>query len=146
MPLHTTDPLTADTITASLAGAAWVISPRFGESYSFDQAGRLLALFLDERSYQRTLDHRLLERQRAAQTSAAQTSAAGKARANWRGAEWPAAHAVNCLRMKAPPCWTARSGRCAGWRTPWTGWTYRQRNVTRWQKHWPASAPLAQSD
>ena len=64
MPIHTTHPLTGDTITASLAGAALVLSPRYGESYSFDQAGRLLGLFVDERSYQRTLDHRLLERLR----------------------------------------------------------------------------------
>lgn len=62
MPVHVTDPLTADTVTASLAGNALVISPRFGESYSFDGAGRLLALFRDGRSYQRALDHRLLER------------------------------------------------------------------------------------
>lgn len=62
MPIHATDPLTGDTITASLAGNALVISPRFGESYSFDCAGRLLALFRDGRSYQRALDHRLLER------------------------------------------------------------------------------------
>ena len=62
MPIHCTDPTTGDTITASLTGSALVISPRFGESYSFDRAGRLLGLFRDERSYQRTLDHRLLER------------------------------------------------------------------------------------
>jgi len=64
MPIHATHPTTGDTITASLAGAALVISPRYGESYSFDRAGRLLGLFVDERSYQRTLDHRLLERLR----------------------------------------------------------------------------------
>jgi hypothetical protein len=62
MPVHCTDPATGDTITASLTGSALVISPRFGESYSFDRAGRLLGLFRDGRSYQRTLDHRLLER------------------------------------------------------------------------------------
>ena len=62
MPIHITDPANGDTITANLAGSALVISPRFGESYSFDRAGRLLGLFRDERSYQRTLDHRLLER------------------------------------------------------------------------------------
>lgn len=62
MPIHITDPATGDTITANLAGSALVISPRFGESYSFDRSGRLLGLFRDERSYQRTLDHRLLER------------------------------------------------------------------------------------
>ncbi len=62
MPIHVTHPHTADTITANLTGAAFVISPRYGESYSFDRAGRLLGLFRDLRSYQRTLDHRLLER------------------------------------------------------------------------------------
>jgi radical SAM superfamily enzyme YgiQ (UPF0313 family) len=64
MPIHTLHPASGDAITASLAGVALVISPRYGESYSFDRAGRLLALFRDERSYQRTLDHRLLERLR----------------------------------------------------------------------------------
>jgi hypothetical protein len=64
MPIHVVHPTSGDTITASLAGAALVISPRYGESYSFDRAGRLLGLFRDERSYQRTLDHRLLERLR----------------------------------------------------------------------------------
>ncbi len=62
MPIHVTDPLTGDTITASLTGSALVISPRFGESYSFDRAGRLLGLFRDGHSYQRALDHRVLER------------------------------------------------------------------------------------
>lgn len=62
MPIHTTHPDTGDTITASLAGASLVISPRYGVSYSFDRAGRLLGLFRDLRSYQRTLDHRVLER------------------------------------------------------------------------------------
>ncbi len=62
MPIRVTDPLTGDTITASLTGSALVISPRFGESYSFDRAARLLALFRDGRSYQRTLDHRVLGR------------------------------------------------------------------------------------
>lgn len=62
MPIHIAHPTTADTITASLAGASLVISPCFGESYSFDRAGRLLGLFVGGRSYQRTLDHRLLER------------------------------------------------------------------------------------
>jgi len=64
MPIHVVHPTSGDTITASLAGAALVISPRYGESYSFDRSGRLLALFRDERSCQRTLDHRLLERLR----------------------------------------------------------------------------------
>lgn len=62
MPIHATHPRTGDTITASVAGAAIVISPRYGASASFDQAGRLLGLFSGERSYQRTLDHRVLER------------------------------------------------------------------------------------
>jgi radical SAM superfamily enzyme YgiQ (UPF0313 family) len=62
MPIHLTHPTTHDTLTAHLIGAALVISPRYGESYSFDRSGRLLGLFRDERSYQRTLDHRLLER------------------------------------------------------------------------------------
>ncbi len=39
-----------------------MISPCYGESYSFDRSGRLLALFTNGSSYQRTLDHRLLER------------------------------------------------------------------------------------
>lgn len=62
MPIHVTHPASGDTITASLAGASIVISPRFGESYSFDRAGRLLGLFVSEKSFQRTLDHRLLAR------------------------------------------------------------------------------------
>jgi radical SAM superfamily enzyme YgiQ (UPF0313 family) len=62
MPLHTLHPITADAITASVAGSAVVISPRYGESYSFDRAGRLLGFFLNGQSYQRTLDHRLLMR------------------------------------------------------------------------------------
>jgi len=62
MPIHATHPRTGDTITASVAGAAIVISPRYGTSASFDQAGRLLGLFVGERSYQRTLDNRVLER------------------------------------------------------------------------------------
>ncbi|MBN1200360.1 MAG: radical SAM protein [Anaerolineae bacterium] len=62
MPTHAIHPDTGDRITASLSGAALVISPRYGESYSFDRAGRLLSVFIDGRSCQRTLDHRLLER------------------------------------------------------------------------------------
>ncbi|HEX3053190.1 MAG TPA: hypothetical protein VHP83_21205, partial [Aggregatilineaceae bacterium] len=62
MPIHVLHPHTGNVITANLTGAAWVISPRYGESYSFDRAGRLLSLFVDEHSYQRTLDHRVLER------------------------------------------------------------------------------------
>lgn len=64
MPIHATHPHTTETITANIHGTALVISPRYGVSYSFDEAGRLLSLFERERSYQRTLDHRLLERQR----------------------------------------------------------------------------------
>jgi radical SAM superfamily enzyme YgiQ (UPF0313 family) len=62
MPIHLTHPITHDTLSANLIGAALVISPRYGDSYSFDRSGRLLGLFCDQRSYQRTLDHRLLER------------------------------------------------------------------------------------
>lgn len=62
MPIHAIHPRTKDTITASVAGAAIVISPRYGTSASFDRSGRLLGLFADERSYQRTLDNRVLER------------------------------------------------------------------------------------
>ena len=62
MPLFAQHPRSGDHITANLTAAAWVISPRYGVSYSFDHAGRLLSLFRDERSCQRTLDHRLLER------------------------------------------------------------------------------------
>jgi hypothetical protein len=62
MPIHVTHPCTGDTVTANLVGAAWVISPRYGDSYSFDRAGRLLGLFVEGSSYQRTLDNRLLER------------------------------------------------------------------------------------
>ena len=62
MPIHAIHPRTGDTITASVAGAAIVISPRYGASASFDRTGRLLGLFAGERSYQRTLDDRVLER------------------------------------------------------------------------------------
>ncbi len=62
MPIHVTHPESGETITANVVGASLVISPRYGTSYSFDRAGRLLGLFRDETSYQRTLDHRLLER------------------------------------------------------------------------------------
>lgn len=62
MPIHVIHPDTGDTITASLVGTSIVISPCFGESYSFDCAGRLLGLFVDGQSYQRTLDNRLLQR------------------------------------------------------------------------------------
>jgi hypothetical protein len=62
MPIHVVHPDTGDTITASVVGASIVISPRYGESYSFDQSGRLLGLFVDGNSYQRTLDHRMIQR------------------------------------------------------------------------------------
>lgn len=62
MPILASHQHTGETITASVAGPAIVISPRYGTSYSFDQAGRLLAIFTGGRSYQRTLDHRVLER------------------------------------------------------------------------------------
>lgn len=62
MPIHAVHPRTGETITASVAGASIVISPRYGASASFDQAGRLLGLFTGGRSFQRTLDNRLLER------------------------------------------------------------------------------------
>lgn len=62
MPIHLTHPHTGATITANLSGEALVISPCYGESYSFDRAGRLLSVFAKGRSYQRTLDNRLLER------------------------------------------------------------------------------------
>ena len=62
MPIHALHPDAGDTITANVAGASLVLSPRYGESYSFDRAGRLLGLFRDLHSYQRTLDHRVLER------------------------------------------------------------------------------------
>ncbi len=62
MPIHAVQPDTGDTVTANVAGASLVLSPRYGESYSFDRAGRLLGLFRELRSYQRTLDHRVLER------------------------------------------------------------------------------------
>lgn len=66
MPIVAQHPVTAATITASLAGPSMVISPQFGESFSFDQSGRLLGLFTGERSYQRALDHRVVERMRGA--------------------------------------------------------------------------------
>lgn len=58
-----THPTNASRFTFNLQPGAVVISPSFGESYSFDRAGRLLSLFQDGRSLQRTLDHRLLVRQ-----------------------------------------------------------------------------------
>ena len=63
MMITFTHPTTHARVTFNLQPGAIVISPRFGESYSFDRAGRLLSLFQDGRSLQRTLDHRLLHRQ-----------------------------------------------------------------------------------
>ena len=62
MRITLTHPATGKSVAASLRPTAVVISPRYAESYSFDRAGRLLSLFLDGRSLQRTLDHRLLVR------------------------------------------------------------------------------------
>jgi len=62
MPITFTHPTTDAKVTANLQPATIVLSPRYAESYSFDRAGRLLSLFVDGRSIQRTLDHRLLER------------------------------------------------------------------------------------
>ncbi len=56
-------PATHARITLNLQPGAIIISPAYGESYSFDRAGRLLSLFQEGRSLQRTLDHRLLLRQ-----------------------------------------------------------------------------------
>lgn len=64
MPITFDHPTTNDRVTVNLQPGAIVIAPRFGESYSFDRAGRLLSLFQDGRSMQRTLDHRLLLRQK----------------------------------------------------------------------------------
>lgn len=64
MPITFTHPTTGEKVTVSLQRKVIVLSPRFGESYSFDRAGRLLSLFVEGRSLQRTLDHRLLERQK----------------------------------------------------------------------------------
>jgi radical SAM superfamily enzyme YgiQ (UPF0313 family) len=65
MPIHAKHPQTGEAITVHWSDNALVISPRFGISYSFDHAGRLLSLFRDDRSVQRTLDHRLLVREPA---------------------------------------------------------------------------------
>ncbi len=64
MPITFTHPHSGERVTANLQPQAIVISPRYGESYSFDRAGRLLSLFIEERSIQRTLDHRFLLRNR----------------------------------------------------------------------------------
>jgi len=66
MPIHFSHPRTGEIVTANLQPTVTVISPRYAESYSFDRAGRLLSLFVDGRSIQRTLDHRLLVRQKDA--------------------------------------------------------------------------------
>lgn len=62
MPITFNHPDTDERITVNLQPGSIVIAPRFGESYSFDRAGRLLSLFQDGQSMQRTLDHRLLVR------------------------------------------------------------------------------------
>ena len=67
MPIHVTHPHTGQTITANLGPTAWVISPRFGASTSFDHAGRLLSVFVDGQSTQRALDHRIVMRGSATQ-------------------------------------------------------------------------------
>ena len=41
MPMHAIHPTSGDTITANVVGASLVLSPRYGESYSFDRAGRM---------------------------------------------------------------------------------------------------------
>ena len=64
MPITFTHPTTQDKTTVNIQPGSIVISPRYGESASFDRAGRLLSLFLAGRSIQRTLDHRLLLRQK----------------------------------------------------------------------------------
>jgi radical SAM superfamily enzyme YgiQ (UPF0313 family) len=68
MPITFTHPVTTESITINIQPGSVVISPRFGESYSFDRAGRLLSLFVDGRSLQRTLDHRLLVRRKEGPT------------------------------------------------------------------------------
>ncbi|NPV68491.1 MAG: radical SAM protein [Anaerolineae bacterium] len=65
MPITFTHPRNGERVTANLQPQVIVISPRYGESYSFDRAGRLLSLFVDGRSIQRTLDHRFLIRNKA---------------------------------------------------------------------------------
>ncbi len=64
MPIHATHPDTDEPITAGIKPASFVISPRYGESYSFDRAGRLIGFFYQGRSYQRALDGRLVERRK----------------------------------------------------------------------------------
>ena len=64
MPIHTTHPDTGAPITAGIKPTSFVISPRYGESYSFDRAGRLIGFFYQGRSYQRALDGRLVERRK----------------------------------------------------------------------------------
>lgn len=65
MPFHAQHPHTDAAITLHLRPESLVVSPRFGTSYTFDRAGRLLSLFLAGHSYQRALDGSLLERGRA---------------------------------------------------------------------------------
>jgi len=65
MPITFAHPRSGERVTANLTPQAIVISPRYGESYSFDRAGRLLSLFVAGRSIQRTLDHRFLVRSKS---------------------------------------------------------------------------------
>ena len=64
MPIHTTHPDSGEPITVGIKETSFVISPRYGESYSFDRAGRLIGFFYQGRSYQRALDGRLVERRK----------------------------------------------------------------------------------
>lgn len=66
MPIQFPHPTTGEQVTVNIQPESVVISPRYGESYSFDRAGRLLSLFVDGQSLQRTLDNRLLVRQKDA--------------------------------------------------------------------------------
>ncbi len=65
MPFHSTHPETQENITVGIKETSLVISPRYGESYSFDRVGRLIGFFYQGRSYQRALDGRLVERRKA---------------------------------------------------------------------------------
>ncbi len=66
MPITFPHPVSGEKVTVNIQPHAVVIAPRYGESYSFDRAGRLLSLFVDGRSQQRTLDNRLLVRRQGA--------------------------------------------------------------------------------
>ena len=64
MPIHTAHPETGEPITIGIKETSFVVSPRYGESYSFDRAGRLIGCYYQGRSYQRALDGRLVERRK----------------------------------------------------------------------------------